>query len=165
MEADRPDLQQAVERRRQHVLAGVLLHVLEAARPIDPPAHRTARNLPFDHVHDAAVVFVDDVDDAGAAERAGIERLAAGRGIEGRAVEHDGVTCGDAGHRLGRHDRGVELGGVRVGVVDALGHGVICALQSADRQYPPLRIPWLAGGSCRSGRRARPKPPDRSSCG
>ena len=35
VEADRPHLQQAVERRRQHVLAGVLLHVLEAPRPVD----------------------------------------------------------------------------------------------------------------------------------
>ena len=32
-----------VERRRQHVLPGVLLHVIEAPRPVDPPADRSPR--------------------------------------------------------------------------------------------------------------------------
>ena len=54
-------------------------------------------DFPFDHVDDAAVVFIDDLDDAGAAERASIERLAAGRGIERRAVEHDALPGRGAG--------------------------------------------------------------------
>ena len=58
------------------MLAGVLLHVLEAAGPINPPAHRPRLDLALDQMHDAAVVFVDDIDDASGAKRAGIERLA-----------------------------------------------------------------------------------------
>ena len=76
MEADGSDLEQAIERGRQHVLAGVLLHVLEPARPVDPAVHRPGLDLALDDVHDAAVFVIDDVDDARGAERAGIERLA-----------------------------------------------------------------------------------------
>ena len=99
VEADGSDLEHAVERRRQHVLARVLLHVLEAARPVDPPC-TARRDLAFDHCTMLAVVFVDDLDDAGGAERAGIERLAARGRIESRAVEHDAACAGVAGDRL-----------------------------------------------------------------
>ena len=71
METHRSDLEEAVERGRQHVLSG-LLHVLEPAGLIDRPVHRTSHHLPIHHVHDAAVVSVDDLDDTCRAERAGI---------------------------------------------------------------------------------------------
>ena len=124
MEAHRSDVQQAVERGRQHVLAGVLLHVLEAAGPVDPPAHQARLDLSLDEMNDAAVVFVDDLDDASGAERARIERLAARGRVKGRAIEHDGVPSGISGDRLDAHDGRLELGRVRIGVVDALGHGI-----------------------------------------
>ena len=117
--------------------------------------HPTARNLPFDHVQDAAVLVVDDVDDARAAERAGIERLSARCGIESRAVEHDGVTAGVASNRLDRHDAWRRTRR-RKGRCSRCGRSWDCALQSADRQYRLRRSPWRAGGSCRIARTARP---------
>ena len=58
--------EQPIERRRQHVLAGVLLHVIEAARPVDLAVHDLAgaSAVPDDDVHDRAVVAIDHVDDA-----------------------------------------------------------------------------------------------------
>ena len=47
------------------------------------------RGSGFDDVRDRAVLFVDDVDDAQRAEAAGVERLAAGGGIERGAIERD----------------------------------------------------------------------------
>ena len=90
-----------IERRRQHVLAGVLLHVIEAPRPVDrgpltpSPSRAPSRAPTLDDVHNRAVVSIDDVDDPRAAERAGVERLAAGRRIEGGAIEHDAGAAAD----------------------------------------------------------------------
>ena len=56
------------------------------------PCTGPGTDVAFDDVHDAAVVLVDHVDDTGVAERAGVERLAAGRRIEGGAIEHDAAA-------------------------------------------------------------------------
>ena len=66
-----------------------------------------------------AVALVDHVDDRHAAEPAGVERLAAGGGVEGGAVEVDPAAGVGASY-----DGGVEGGEVGVGVVEAVGHGV-----------------------------------------
>ena len=68
-----------------------------------------------------AVLVVDDVDDADAAERADVERLAAGGGIEARAIEDDDRAAVAA---LDARDRRVELTAVRIGVIQAVGHGL-----------------------------------------
>ncbi len=53
-----------IERRRQHVLPRVLLHVLEAPRPVDRGRGPVPRaSSPFDDVQDRAVVVVHHVDD------------------------------------------------------------------------------------------------------
>ena len=74
------------------MLAGVLLHVIEAPRPVDL-AVCFASWLPhsglLDDVHDRPVVFVDDVEDARSAEKTGVKRLAARGGIERCAIEAD----------------------------------------------------------------------------
>ena len=68
MEAHRPRAEQPIERGRQHVLAGVLLHVVEPARPVDGAVHGLPRredaSARFHHVHHVPVIVVDDVDDA-----------------------------------------------------------------------------------------------------
>ena len=95
MEADGARREQPVERRRQHVLPGVLLHVIEPPRPVDRAVHRSARarlrpRAALDTMcSDLAVVLVHDVDDHAdaIAERAGVERLTAGGGIEGGPIE------------------------------------------------------------------------------
>jgi hypothetical protein len=145
-------LHQAVEGGRQHVLAGVLLHVIEAARPVDVPLHR-ARLQRAIHTwrirpSSASTTSVTRAPP----RRAGVERLPAGRRVERRPVEDDGRP---AAVRLAPRTRGVELdGAVGVGVVEAIGHPRV----SGRRRIRPGRLRQTrarGGGSCRSGRRGR----------
>jgi pyrimidine operon attenuation protein/uracil phosphoribosyltransferase len=59
----------------------VLLHVIEPAGPVDrtvdTPANLQSGGRSFHDVRHVTVVFVDDIDDAMRAERAGIAGLAA----------------------------------------------------------------------------------------
>jgi hypothetical protein len=101
MKTHGPNTEQTIHGGGEDVLAGVLLHVIEATGPIDHPMdllthswRDTSRRVVFtDHVRDAAILFVDNVDHpqgwpfrlrfasarlAGAlAKDAGIKRLAA----------------------------------------------------------------------------------------
>ena len=70
MEALGAGLTHPVERRRQHVLAGVLLHVVEArVQSTAPSTRRPASRRPSRRAR-AGLVVVHDVDDAAAAKRA-----------------------------------------------------------------------------------------------
>ena len=91
MKTDRADAEQPIERGRQHVLPGVLLHVIEPARPVDLPVgpRRQRRAARSTTCTTSPVVIVDHVDDRLAAEAARVERLSARRRIERRAIEHD----------------------------------------------------------------------------
>jgi hypothetical protein len=88
-EAARLRAEQFDERLREDVLPRVLLHVVEAARPVNAPAHLRAlcRRFALEDVEHVAVLFFDALDDARRAERAGVSRLPAARRVEGRAVE------------------------------------------------------------------------------
>ena len=73
--------EQPVRRSGQHVLATVLLHVIEAPRPVDHPAGRLAhlgrefgRLMLVEHVHHRTVVFVEDVHHTACVERAEVCR-------------------------------------------------------------------------------------------
>ena len=81
MDAHRVELEAIGEDRGEEMLPGVLLHVIEAARPVDDPAHQlqVARRWRREHVRDA-IALVDDVGHGDAAQRAGVERLSAGGG-------------------------------------------------------------------------------------
>ena len=102
------------------MLAGVLLHVVEAPIPVDRRRRPTRRRRPSgagEHVRDA-IAFVDDVDDVDAAERAEIVRLAAGRRVERGLFEVDARAVVAA-----TDDRGRERGEIRVGVIQSVRHG------------------------------------------
>ena len=60
------------------MLPGVLLHVIEAPIPIDGAVHGCLRGRPIDHVRNAPIVQIDDVENAGVAQRSGVVGLAAG---------------------------------------------------------------------------------------
>jgi len=91
VEAQRPRAAHAQNRRGQHVLSGVLLHVIEAAGPIDLAVDVLAwcQTRLLDDVSDPAVFLIEHIDDPQAAQCPGVERLTAGGGIEGRPVERD----------------------------------------------------------------------------
>jgi hypothetical protein len=121
--------EEPIEGGRQDVLPGVLLHMIETARPIDAAVDLTFSQLPFNDVRDRAVVSIDDVDHPCAAEIAHVVRLPARRRIERGAIEHGHEPSLDsAGDRPGTpldaldaDHRRVELLRVRIGVVDAIG--------------------------------------------
>src|SRR5258708_37221400 len=91
MEADGLDMEQLLNHRRKKMLAGMLLHMIEAARPVDFSRRVAKREGRVQHVHHAVVTvdnFVDNFAHGDTAERTDIEGLAARAGIECSAVEH-----------------------------------------------------------------------------
>ena len=106
------------------MLAGVLLHVVEAARPVDFRLHvRARRHGPVGVVEERAVRLVaagDRDGAAGKAERAGVARLAAGVGEKDRLVEREVVAR--LRRRAGEHARAA-AGQVAVFEIQASGHG------------------------------------------
>ena len=108
-----------LEHRREHVLPGVLLHVIEAAEPVDGALalHRPGIERPGEVVRDA-VLFIGDIQHGHTGDGPGIEGLPPGGGIEGGAVEVDGAPVGGA-----FHDARGELAQVGIGVIEAVGHG------------------------------------------
>ena len=121
MKAERRHGEAVDDRRRQHVLARVVLHVIETAVPVDDAMQRLSDSqLPvaLHHVDDVIVV-VRHVDDRERAEPSGVERLAARGGIERTAIQPDRAAVAA---RVDAYDHGIELAAVRVVVVEALGH-------------------------------------------
>ena len=70
------------------MLAGVLLHVIKAPGPVHAAQNGAARNRAIDDMDDFAVFFAN-VQYTCFTNFSGIERLAAGGRIEGRAVQQD----------------------------------------------------------------------------
>ena len=77
----------AIERGRQHMLPGVLLHVLESSVPVnlavdDLQLSIASRNDPafefaFENMENLAILGAHDVDDTGRTEVTGVKRLSA----------------------------------------------------------------------------------------
>src|SRR3990172_2169556 len=106
------------------MLTRVLLHVVEAARPIDDAMHvRSNLNgiAVFDNVRHTAVAFVDDLDHSRAAKCADVAGLASGGGIETRAIQTHARMPASS---LDAQDRCVELSAIWIEVVEPLGHSV-----------------------------------------
>jgi hypothetical protein len=106
VEALRSYFEEVVERRRQHVLPGVLLHVIETPPAVDRAAYGLAHFQP--RVRDVIdfAVLVEDIDDPRCAEHTRVERLAAGCRIEGGPIEPHAPSI-VIGHSA--RDRRVEL--------------------------------------------------------
>ena len=68
------------------MLSGVLLHVVEAARPVNTAVYVGTFRTAVGNMNNF-VAFLAHVEDVCVAELARIMRLPAGRGIKGRAVQ------------------------------------------------------------------------------
>ena len=79
----------AIEGGGEDVLAGVLLHVLEPAGPVDRTVHGAGLELTLHDVQDGVIATLDHVDDPGGAKTTGVERLAARGWIKRSAVEYN----------------------------------------------------------------------------
>ena len=170
VKADGPDVEQMIERRGQHVLSRVLLHVIEPPRPVDRAVNvlpglqagssgpgrfggsertRPPRGKRGKHVSDAAVLGIEDVDDGQSAERASVERLSARGRIESGAVEGD-ERASVALRRAG--DRRVKLAEVRIRVIQPIGHGCGPVSRRPAARRKTSRRPTRSAGT-RSSRR------------
>jgi hypothetical protein len=104
------------------MLSGVLLHVVASARGVDGAVDGSSllEHL-LDEVEDFAVFVIGDFGDGNAAlaggEGAGVERLSAAGGIEGRLVEQERGASADVAHFRDARGEGEE---VRVGIVQAM---------------------------------------------
>ena len=76
------------ERTCDHVLAGMLLHMIKAARPVYPAVNRIAGGeRRVNDMPDFAGIIDENVAYARVVQQAGIKRLAAGGGIKRGAIE------------------------------------------------------------------------------
>src|SRR6202035_1401599 len=75
---------------RKQVLAGVLLHVIDAAAPIDAAVHFDVNQRIAQNMRDT-IPLVNYFDDLRSTELSGIERLAAGSRIKRCAIEIDAL--------------------------------------------------------------------------
>src|SRR5262252_8217950 len=118
MKADGLRAETPLDRRRQHVLPSMLLHVVESARPVDGTMDRLSLREPllaFDHVLQRSVLILDDVDDEDRVEDASVERLTARGGIKGGSVQLNDRAAVALANSF---DRRVEFAAVRVVVID-----------------------------------------------
>jgi hypothetical protein len=90
------------ERLRQNVLAGVLLYVVQPARPINSSSNdRIARRRETLHdVKHATFTIIDALGHARAVERARVAGLSAAGRIKSRAIEHDRAPATDTFRRV-----------------------------------------------------------------
>ena len=102
------------------MLAGMLLHVIEAADPVDFSSDRRAcdRRWSADKVHDVTRLVLFDLEHRGAAERAGVERLTARYRVKSGAIE---PHCRAFAARVGTNHGGFERAGVGLVVIQAIG--------------------------------------------
>src|SRR5579859_6014847 len=98
------------------MLAGVLLHVIETALPIDPALHFFGIDGSGQHMRDA-LAFVDHILYGYAGDGTCVERLPTRGRIERGAIQ---IDSGAAGRSL--HHAGPKLREVRISVVQAFGH-------------------------------------------
>ena len=110
------------------MLAGVLLHVIEAAGPVDLSLDLGGRKRRFEDVRDA-VVFIHDVADRDASERAHIERLSAGGWVKHGTVQ----ICATPFIR-GFDNAGVKFAQITIVVVQAFRHGAGAVISNSPRR-------------------------------
>lgn len=113
MEADRRNAESVMQDGAEQMLPGVLLHMIEAARPIDDSDNGSRIDRRPEQVGDA-LVLINDIDYGNPVQDAGIEGLPTGAGIESSAVEVDAPSLVRGVDYLG-----LELAQVRVVVVEA----------------------------------------------
>jgi hypothetical protein len=113
------------------MLAGVLLHVIEAASPVDFSRYFTGSDRSIQHMDDAAIL-IDNVDYRGPSENSGIEGLAARGWIKRRAIEIDAPPI------AGRiNDDRAKFPEIRIVVIKPFGHRAYFTLRAMrkDRTY------------------------------
>jgi hypothetical protein len=101
MKGNRGEVEKTDKRRREDMLARMLLHVMAATVNVNQTVNAASllnRSCIFENVEDLSVVSFDDFGYAQSVafvrrkEPARVENLAAAGGIEGGAIQNDGKT-------------------------------------------------------------------------
>ena len=140
MHRDRLRPEELGEGGREHVLRGVLLHVVKPALPVHDPVHLAGGRDPWIggrrlHNVDDLLTAVDDVAHGQPGQGSGVVRLSSGGRVEGRAVEDDARERSPLARRPNRGHPGVEDSPVRVRIIKAFSHS------SAGEAGGPARRP------------------------
>jgi hypothetical protein len=116
VDSDRGVTRELGEDGREKMLAGVLLHMVEATAPIDPAEDALTGQRRGKEVGDP-LPFVHHVDNLDSTQLADIERLATGSGVEGSLIQVDAP-----GVIRPVYYRCLEGAEVCVGIVKSVGH-------------------------------------------
>ena len=145
------------------MLAGVLLHVIEPARPVYVPANTAVLlELTIDTVHDRVIGALEHLEHACGIDRTGVVGLAPRCRIERRAIERDDPMLTLTLHIA---NDGIEFNQVWIRVIEALGrHGAKRLDRAVDLSHRPLRNRAPGSYSCHIGRKESLGETDRSSC-
>ena len=141
MEGNGGQAKALLENGGEKVLTGVLLHMVEAARPVDAGVNAAGGNGAINYVENVVVFQVADIEDIGFAKFAEIVGLAAGSGIElGLIEEYAPAGSVVAGKRIRKGLTAENLGGEivlkRVIVVEAAsGHGSLVRASLAQEIF------------------------------
>ena len=138
MEGDRGQAEAFLKHGRQQMLAGVLLHVVETAGPVDAAIGFAEFDGLIHHVDDS-VLGVANIDDVGIAHLAEVVGLASGRRIEGSLIQND-FPSGGFGFREGRNQS-------RLTTYDPCGEfrcECVVVIESARGHTAPPRTDWSA---------------------
>src|SRR5271170_2612443 len=119
MERHRLKPEQLDKNGGEQMLAGMLLHVIEPARPVDLAAHRAVRHGGGGVMHYAVIFRICDLDYRDSRERPEIVRLPSRRRVKRRAIEHDLPTMAIGTVRLARNHAGLEFLEEGVVVIEA----------------------------------------------
>ncbi len=138
MERNRGQAEAFLKHGGQQMLAGVLLHVVETAGPVDAALGFAEFDGLIHHVDDS-VLGVADIDDVGIAHLAEVVWLASGRRIERSLIQND-FPGGGFGFREGRNQS-------RLTTYDPCGEfrcECVVVIQSARGHTAPPPADWSA---------------------
>jgi hypothetical protein len=104
------------------VLARVLLHVVQPARPVDPSSYdiTARRRRTLDHVQHTIIAIVDTLDHTHAVERARVARLTTASRIKRSAIENDSRPATHAIAKI--DDASFKLNQMRIGIVETFSY-------------------------------------------
>ncbi len=142
MKPDGPEPAECGEHGGEEVLTEVLLHVIEAAGPVDRAGDRGrgGREWRLENVAEGAFLIHLDVEDPDGVQVPVIRGLSASLGIEGRPVENHGRVILP---RVPGENPGGEGGQCRVSEVEAFrGHGAAVYLARPPATTPRSPHPW-----------------------
>ena len=117
METKCREIEELFKNGGEKMLAGVLLHVIVAANPIDFTLNGLVGQRCSKDVSDG-LAFIQHFEDWDVVQHSKIMRLTAGRGIKCRSIQRDAQTIRAAGD-----DSGLHFGNIAVRVIQTFGRG------------------------------------------